>query len=179
MTFKQILLFTFLSFKNNNHYSNFHYILSKKNKVVLVDINNFERKNNTGNNINNFEKKNNIGYDINNINNFERKNNSGYDINNIKSYYMFLKQPVVNIRSFMFSGMDERFNNTGINNSEVSKILNNNERKKLLDQLTDPKLSQPYKLKLIENSDYLREINSNQIKNNKMSNGGLMNDWNT
>jgi len=153
MTVKQILLFAFLSFKKNNYYGSFNYILSKKNKVVLIDINNFEEKNNT-------------------------ENNTVYDINNSTAYYLFLKQPIVNVKPYISVGIDERFNGTEINNEEIKKILNNHERKNLLDKLTDPKLPQSDKLKLIENSDYLTKINCNEIKGSKMLNGGLMKDWN-
>lgn len=153
MTFKKILLFTFLSFKNNNYYSSINYIRSNKNKAAVLDINNFDKNNITGYNI------------------------TGDNINNLTAYCLFLKTPIVNVRPYISLGIDERFNNSKINNTEINKIINNHERKKLLDKLIDPKLSEKNKLKLIENSDYLTEINCNEIKSTKILNGGLIKDW--
>ena len=150
MSFKQFLLFAFLSFKKNNYYTS----ISKKNKATLIDWNDSGKKNIT-------------------------ENITENNINNISSYQIFLQKPVINVKPYIPKGTDERFNNTQINNNNIIKILDNYERKKILDVLTNSNISDVEKLKLIKNNDYLSKINSNQIKGMKMLNGGLMKDWNT
>jgi hypothetical protein len=170
MLFKQIILFSFLSLKKYNFY-NFNNIYnsnsSSKKKIGLIDYNYNYNSNNSNSN------KSNINKDI--IKYTQYLNTS------IKLYPVIANNKTkLNIRP---TGIDERFNITNSqNDSEIKKILNNIQNKELLDKLTssntNPNISQLDKLKLIENSDYLSNLNKNTINGFKISNGGLMRDWN-
>jgi len=170
MLFKQFILFSFLSFKKYsfyNIYNIYKYNSLSKKKGALIDYSN---TNNSSNNMSN--------------NNNSNNNNYKKDIINYTQYLSSWKlYPIIannqtksNIRP---SGIDERFNvkNPELTDSDIKKIIDNHQNKKLLDKLTNTDISQLDKLKLIENSDYLSKLNKNTINEFKMLNGGLMRDW--
>lgn len=165
MIFKQFILFTFLSFKK------YTYLFSTKNKLFFGNTN--ENEGNIRNNTNEISNTNNISNSsiykplfINNI-------NLNYKTKLLKKYNIVI--PHHNNTSI--PGMDNRFNiynETSVKNyTEIDKIINNERKKRLLDSLTNPSISQKDKLKLLEDNDIL----DNNVKVINILKGGLTRDW--
>ena len=137
MLLKNLLLFTFLSFKNK------HFKLETQKKSLLIDYGEF---------INNDSKKNNV-----------KKIHSTFFpiiLDNNKTSYNKDK------------GIDERFNKTFMYEGNYTQIIINNEKKKLLDKLTDIKKPELNKLDLLKKSNLFEE----NIPFNIFG-GGLISDW--
>jgi hypothetical protein len=187
MIFKQFILFTFLTLKK------YTYLFTSKNKLFFSNTNEGNtnecntNEGNTGNSTNTSissgittEVSTGIPLSISRLEiipsnalmykyiylpniNFTNK------IKLLKTYNIVIPKNNTSI-----SGMDNRYNKTfSKNNTEINKIIDNERKKRLLDNLMNPYISKNDKLKLLEDNDII----NNDIKVINILRGGLTRDW--
>jgi hypothetical protein len=172
MIFKQFILFTFLSLKKNIN------LFTIRNKLYFSNTNE-DNSDNSGN-ITNTSISTRISSSITSLEKIP-SNALMYKyiyLSNINLTHkiIFLKKNNNTIprNNTFLNGTDSRYNETSVKNyTEIDKIINNERKKRLLDSLTNPSISQKDKLKLLEDNYIL----DNNIKVINILKGGLTRDW--
>jgi len=181
MIFKQFILFTFLTLKK------YTYLFTTRNKLFFSNTN----EGNTGNSTNTSISSGIITEVSTEVSTGIPSSISRLEIipsNALMYKYIYL--PNINFTNKIkllktynivipknntsISGMDNRYNQTSKKNlTEINNIIDNERKKKLLDNLMNPYISKNDKLKLLEDNDII----NNDIKVINILRGGLTRDW--
>jgi len=165
MIFKQFILFTFLSIKKNIN------LFTIRNKLYFSNTNE-DNSGNSGNSTNTSISRR-IPSSITSIETIP-SNALMYKYIYLSNINLTHKIIFLKKNNTFLNGTDSRYNEISVKNyTEIDKIINNERKKRLLDSLTNPSISQKDKLKLLEDNYIL----DNNIKVINILKGGLTRDW--